>query len=160
MCFIFTVREIFRSVRDTITAAACKQSPELQKHHLTSDLISSRTPELRTLSSLFCQLSSLFPIRSMQWERVAKIPAVVALNVMASPLKSIPLMPLWLKHWNTDGERTNPVTLWNTKTFIYQTVLHRLQTRRNAIQHQISSVCFLGVYSNQQLLELCILKQI
>lgn len=62
-------------------------------------------PELRTLSSLFCQLSSLFTIRSMQWESVAKIPTVVALNVMASPLKSIPLMPLWLKHWNTDGER-------------------------------------------------------
>lgn len=65
-----------------------------------------RAPDAsRTLSSLFCQLSSLFTIRSMQWESVAKIPAVVALNVMASPLKSIPLMPLWLKHWNTDGER-------------------------------------------------------
>lgn len=65
-----------------------------------------RAPDAsHTLSSLFCQLSSLFTIRSMQWESVAKIPAVVALNVMASPLKSIPLMPLWLKHWNTDGER-------------------------------------------------------
>lgn len=58
-----------------------------------------------TLSSLFCQLSSLFTIRSMQWESVANIPAVVALNVMASPLKSIPLMPLWLRHWKTDEER-------------------------------------------------------
>ncbi len=52
-----------------------------------------------------------------------------------------------LEYW---WGRTNPVTLWNAKTFIYQTVLHRLQTRRNAMKHQISSVCFLGVYSNQQ----------
>lgn len=54
-----------------------------------------------TLSSLFCQLSSLFTMRSIQWDRVARIPAVVALNVMASPLKSMPLIPLGLKDWNT-----------------------------------------------------------
>lgn len=40
-------------------------------------------------------------MRSMQWDRVARIPAVVALNVMASPLKSMPLIPLGLKDWNT-----------------------------------------------------------
>lgn len=57
---------------------------------------------LHTLSSLFCQLSSLFTMRSMQWDRVARIPAVVALNVMASPLKS---MPLGLKAWNTAHRR-------------------------------------------------------
>lgn len=54
-----------------------------------------------TLSSLFCQLSSLFTIRSMQWDSVARIPAVVALNVMASPLKSMPLTPFGLEDWNT-----------------------------------------------------------
>ena len=55
----------------------------------------------QTLSNLFCQLSSLFTMRSIQWDRVAKIPAVVALNVMASPLKSMPLIPFGLRHWNT-----------------------------------------------------------
>ena len=59
---------------------------------------------LPTLSSLFCQLSSLFTIRSMQWDRVARIPAVVALNVMASPLKSMPLIPFGLEDWNTAGD--------------------------------------------------------
>lgn len=60
---------------------------------------------LQTLSSLFCQLSSLFTIRSMQWDRVAKIPAVVALNVMASPLKSTPLISFGLEDWNTAREK-------------------------------------------------------
>ena len=61
---------------------------------------------LHTLSTLFCQLSSLFTIRSMQWDRVARIPAVVALNVMASPLKSIPLIPLGVKAWNTARKKS------------------------------------------------------
>lgn len=61
---------------------------------------------LHTFSSLFCQLSSLFTMRSMQWDRVARIPAVVALNVMASPLKSMPLIPLGLTEWNTEQKRT------------------------------------------------------
>lgn len=59
---------------------------------------------METFSSLFCQLSSLFTIRSMQCVSVARIPAVVALNVMASPLKSIPLMPFRLRVWNTEEE--------------------------------------------------------
>lgn len=54
-----------------------------------------------TLSSLFCQLSSRFTMSSMQWESVARIPAVVALNVIASPLKSMPLMPLGVTCGNT-----------------------------------------------------------
>ena len=56
---------------------------------------------LQTLSSLLCQLSSLFTMRSIQWDSVAKIPAVVALNVMASPLKSMPLIPLGVRDWST-----------------------------------------------------------
>lgn len=55
-----------------------------------------------TFSSLFCQLSSLFTIRSMQCDSVARIPAVVALKVMASPLKSMPLIPFRLRDWNTE----------------------------------------------------------
>lgn len=66
---------------------------------------------LQTLSSLFCQLSSLFTIRSMQWDRVAKIPAVVALNVMASPLKSMPLIPLGFKDWNAANQRSRGSTV-------------------------------------------------
>lgn len=57
--------------------------------------------QCRTLSSLFCQLSSLFTMSSIQCDRVAKIPAVVALNVIASPLKSIPFIPLELRTGNT-----------------------------------------------------------
>ena len=56
------------------------------------------TPRLRwawltfsTLSNLLCQRSSLLFIMSIQCWRVARIPAVVALNVMDSPLKSTPL---------------------------------------------------------------------
>lgn len=58
-----------------------------------------------TLSSLFCQLSSRFTISSMQWDKVERMPAVVALKVMASPLKSIPLIPLGLAGENTGTER-------------------------------------------------------
>lgn len=57
-----------------------------------------------TLSSLFCQLSSRLTISSMQWDRVERIPAVVALKVMASPLKSMPFMALGLAGENTGGE--------------------------------------------------------
>lgn len=42
-----------------------------------------------TLSYFFFQASSLWLMSSIQCDRVAIIPAVVALNVIASPLKSI-----------------------------------------------------------------------
>lgn len=38
---------------------------------------------------------------SIQWESVARIPAVVALKVIASPLKSMPLIPLGVTSGNT-----------------------------------------------------------
>lgn len=60
---------------------------------------------LQTLSSLLCQLSSLFTMRSIQWDNVAKIPAVVALNVIASPLKSMPLIPLGVRDWSAAQKR-------------------------------------------------------
>ena len=44
---------------------------------------------IHTFSNFFCQYSSLLVIISIQLERLARIPAVVALNVMASPLKSM-----------------------------------------------------------------------
>lgn len=62
---------------------------------------------LATFSSLLCQLSSLFTIRSIQCDRVAKMPAVVALNVMASPLKSMPLIPLGVRDWKTAKNDAN-----------------------------------------------------
>lgn len=58
-----------------------------------------------TLSSLFCQLSSRLTISSMQWDKVDRMPAVVALKVMASPLKSIPLITLGLAGENTAPNR-------------------------------------------------------
>lgn len=57
-----------------------------------------------TLSSLFCQLSSRFTMSSMQWDSVARIPAVVALKVIASPLKSMPLIPLGVTCGNTENK--------------------------------------------------------
>lgn len=57
-----------------------------------------------TLSSLFCQLSSRFTMSSIQWESVARIPAVVALKVIASPLKSMPLIPLGVTWGNTKNK--------------------------------------------------------
>lgn len=45
-------------------------------------------------------------MRSIQWDKVAKIPAVVALNVIASPLKSMPLIPLGVSDWSTAQKRT------------------------------------------------------
>lgn len=43
----------------------------------------------------------------MQWDKVERIPAVVALKVMASPLKSIPFIPLGLAggHTGADGNK-------------------------------------------------------
>lgn len=61
----------------------------------------------QTLSSRFCQLSSRLTISSMQWDKVERIPAVVALKVMASPLKSIPLIPLGLAGGNTGADTNN-----------------------------------------------------
>ena len=86
---------------------------------------------LLTLSSLFCQLSSLFTIRSMQWDSVARIPAVVALNVMASPLKSMPLTPFGLEDWNTArdeqrGKTKAEVKMWRyTSNLIGTTICYR-----------------------------------
>lgn len=42
----------------------------------------------------------------MQWDRVERMPAVVALKVMASPLKSIPFMALGLAGENTGREQS------------------------------------------------------
>lgn len=56
-----------------------------------------------TLSSRLCQLSSPLTKMSMQWDSVDRIPAVVALNVMASPLKSMPVEALRLSTGNTEG---------------------------------------------------------
>lgn len=64
-------------------------------------LLSHNTTLFFTLSSLFCQLSSRLTINSMQWDKVERIPAVVALKVMASPLKSIPFIALGLAGGNT-----------------------------------------------------------
>lgn len=64
----------------------------------------------RTLSSLFCQLSSRLTISSMQWDKVERMPAVVALKVMASPLKSIPFIPLGLAGENTGTDRNKEIT--------------------------------------------------
>lgn len=44
-----------------------------------------------TFSNLAFQCSSRFVISSIQWERTCITPAVVALKVIASPLKSIPV---------------------------------------------------------------------
>lgn len=62
-----------------------------------------------TLSSLFCQLSSRLTISSMQWDKVDRMPAVVALKVMASPLKSIPFIPLGLAGANTGKDRNKEI---------------------------------------------------
>lgn len=73
-----------------------------------------------TLSSLFCQLSSRLTISSMQWDKVERIPAVVALKVMASPLKSIPFIPLGLAGENTGPHRIKEMTRvwWQPYDFI------------------------------------------
>lgn len=65
-----------------------------------------------TLSSLFCQLSSRFIMSSMQWDKVERMPAVVALKVMASPLKSIPFIPLGLAGENTGTDRKKGNDPW------------------------------------------------
>ena len=51
----------------------------------------SRSGKL-TFSNRFCHCSSLCLIRSIQCDSVASMPIVVALNVNASPLKSIPMV--------------------------------------------------------------------
>lgn len=47
---------------------------------------------------------------SMQWDKVERMPAVVALKVMASPLKSIPFIPLGLAGENTGTDREKEMT--------------------------------------------------
>lgn len=58
----------------------------------------------------------------MQWERVDRMPAVVALNVMASPLKSMPLIPLGLDGGNTGAKKSKNLLLGFLKqiTFMFK----------------------------------------
>lgn len=93
-----------------------------------------------TLSSLFCQLSSRLTINSMQWDKVERIPAVVALKVMASPLKSIPFIPLGLAGGNTgtDGDKewalsTCQIEIWISgykRRTINEQVFYQIQIKK------------------------------
>lgn len=47
----------------------------------------------------------------MQWDRLERMPAVVALKVMASPLKSMPFMALGLAGENTGREESKSKTI-------------------------------------------------
>ena len=63
-----------------------KLDHDRSKYFLLQDKVASN---YHTFSNFFCQYSSLLLITSMQCESDAIIPAVVALNVIASPRKSI-----------------------------------------------------------------------
>ena len=91
----------------------------------------------RTLSRRFFQASSRCDMRSMQCERVAMIPAVVALKVKASPLKSTEWPPCCD---NTDSATkmsckswTDRHTLSDTQVYIYASLL-RKKMRKNHTQ--------------------------
>lgn len=102
-----------------------------------------------TLSSLFCQLSSRLTINSMQWDKVERIPAVVALKVMASPLKSIPFIPLGLAGGNTgtDGDKewalsTCQIEIWISgykRRTNNEQVFYQIQIKKKKRHLQIDS---------------------
>ena len=91
----------------------------------------------RTLSRRFFQASSRCDMRSMQCDRVAMIPAVVALKVKASPLKSTEWPPCCD---NTDSATkmlckswTDRHTLSDTSIYVYASLL-RKKMRKNHVQ--------------------------
>lgn len=89
----------------TMFILLCPASDDCVLNNNKKKKTSARVAAGRTLSSLFCQLSSRLTISSMQWDRVERMPAVVALKVMASPLKSMPFMDLGLAGENTGREK-------------------------------------------------------
>lgn len=112
-------RLIKRQLKSTISSSASSGCWRVLIIHMTLQtmwvtfilITVSRVWEY-TLSSLFCQLSSRFIMSSMQWDKVERMPAVVALKVMASPLKSIPFIPLGLAGENTGTDRKKGNDPW------------------------------------------------